>query len=313
MAVAMLVMPSGIFAATSCDSLAKPAFSCPDGYAIMCFQEGGDHWGCGRETPDGGTAEAPPVSEAQAADPVAAEPTAAPQEPAPVSPVETATTPEPAVERPVAAASAPTSTSALAQAAPVTAVTAPTTIAPEDAPPERAATAEPMTAPFEEAQELVEAVADEAPAAAQPYLYAIAGALAMLVVVLGVQEVLRRSRDRNARQCVHCGGTGHEGGAAVCGNCEGKGTVEEEYEGTVECAHCEGGGEDPCHECDGAGESRNAGEDVTSTCGACEGTGMGRDKEGGSVECCTCAGEGEATATLKRDVACPDCDGAKRL
>lgn len=316
----MLIAPSGIFAATNCDSLAKPAFSCPAGYAIMCIPTGGDHWGCGRETPDGGIEETGSVREEPAADPVVAEPAPTTQEPASPAPTDPAPAFEPGTAQPVAASTASTPTSAPVPA-PATTRPVAVTSAPqaEPAPVMPSGTsaevpAEPIVMPLEEVREMVEAVADEAPAAVQPYLYAVAGALAMLIAVLGVQELLRRARNRNTHECAQCSGTGREEAAAgACENCEGKGAVEEEYEATAECAHCEGEGEDPCHVCGGAGESRNAGEDVASSCGACEGTGKRRDKDGENMECCTCAGEGEATATLKRDVACPDCDGVKRV
>src|SRR3989344_6587639 len=39
-----------VYAETNCDSQAKPALSCPEGYSMMCIPVGGDHWGCGKES-----------------------------------------------------------------------------------------------------------------------------------------------------------------------------------------------------------------------------------------------------------------------
>ena len=48
-------------AATACDREAKPAFSCPTGYSVMCIPVGTPHWGCGKESA-GVIIEASPIS-----------------------------------------------------------------------------------------------------------------------------------------------------------------------------------------------------------------------------------------------------------
>jgi len=48
--VGVLMVTGSVGAVTSCDDQAKPAFSCPTGYSIMCLSSGGYHWGCGKES-----------------------------------------------------------------------------------------------------------------------------------------------------------------------------------------------------------------------------------------------------------------------
>ena len=101
-----LVFPAALLAQTNCDNQAKPAIDCPTGYSMMCIPVGGDHWGCGKEDPNGSVVEAPPTQSAGGAlDPAAgsvaaSSGTAAAPEPAlqntkvaPVTAVEPATAP----------------------------------------------------------------------------------------------------------------------------------------------------------------------------------------------------------------------------
>lgn len=189
--------------------------------------------------------------------------------------VEQAASPEPVVAQAPAPAPRPTGTP-VAAPAPVVAEPAPS--APE-----------PVS--LEEVQEALETIVDEVPSSLQPWLYALAGALGAVIVILGVQAWLKKSAEKKSK-CAHCKGTGHEKDPA-CAGCKGTGMVEEEKEVTMECLKCEGEGEASCGPCKGGGGTE------TMSCATCRGK--------GKKDCAACLGEGEASVTLKREVPCPDC------
>ncbi len=179
-------------------------------------------------------------------------------------------------------------TQAPVQAAPI--VQAPVPQAP--APRPRAVATPPTPVPVSAPPENVvpDPLPDPAPAPFSPWLSALAGAISALAVAFGLQAWMKKAKNKGAKKCRCCQGTGREQG--VCATCKGTGTVEEEHEATVECPRCEGEGEEPCAQCKGE-------EFDDRSCLACRGE--------GTRDCTACFGEGEADITLKRNVACPDC------
>lgn len=158
---------------------------------------------------------------------------------------------------------------------------------------------------LDDIQGFVDTAAEHAPPAFEPWLSALAGALAALVAVLGLQAALKRAKKKGTKPCTRCKGTGKEPASKKCATCGGTGKVEEEHDIDAECPHCEGEGEEPCETCDG--EGKIGGE----PCEACGGEGAARDEDGEAVKCGVCHGVGEASVTLKKNVPCPDCqDGA---
>lgn len=144
---------------------------------------------------------------------------------------------------------------------------------------------------FETAQEVVEIVAERAPEPLQPWLAALAGALAGGIALFGIQTAVKKLRAKGTRVCVQCRGTGNE--RSVCATCNGTRQVEEEEGEAVTCPACEGEGEADCARCEGSG-----GTDAMS-CADCRGE--------GTTACGACAGQGEAERASKGPVACPDC------
>jgi len=143
----------------------------------------------------------------------------------------------------------------------------------------------------------------------------IVGAMAMLGLVLGAQKVARVRRAKTRKRCPYCHGSGEEqkqkkDEPAKCDECDGTGQVEDEDEATIECVHCKGEGEDPCHACKGTGKTR-AGQE----CPVCKGGGLtltGKQDNHGEDEvadCEICHGEGEVEPTIKKMVTCEKCGG----
>lgn len=259
------------------------------------------------DAPMGTTAtEVPPQEQPAAADPVSVTP-----EPAPAGTPATETAPAPASEtpsRPEEPASAP-SAAAPAAGAPAVQLTqsqpSPTQPVPAGAIDVASPEPSPVSPSLEDAQVALETVAGFVPSALQPWLYALAGAIAAIVALLGIQELSRRFTKNSQRPCPQCGRGGHEHGTGACATCSGLGQVEEEYEGSVECPHCQGEGQEPCEECEGAGKVAEV------DCGFCEGGGVKRDMDGEPMDCSACRGEGEVAGTLTRNKPCPDCEGAE--
>lgn len=249
---------------------------------------------------DGSTGLAPSPAETAPLDPSVSSTSTGQTEPAP-SGQTTAT-------QQAAPAPAPAPTHALV-AVPAPAPTTTQQSAPAAPSPTDAVIAAPVSAPAAEPPSLqdagaaLDAAAEAAPSPLQPYLYAAAGALGAIIVMLGLQEARRRSRKTDVKKCRCCGGAGQEKTAGTCTRCGGKGTVEEEYEPSVECVHCDGEGEEPCEECDGEGKVSSA------VCKACEGSGKKRDVDDEPFDCSVCGGAGEASVTVTGDVPCPDCKG----
>ena len=144
----------------------------------------------------------------------------------------------------------------------------------------------------------------------------LTGALAMLGVVFGAQQVLKRRR--TTRPCRRCRGTGVEPAeqklGQTCDECNGTGQVEDEDEPDIECPHCKGEGEDPCHVCKGTGRDA-AGQE----CPACQGGGktltgkLDKNGEPEVADCEICHGEGEISPTIKKMVPCKNCGGTGRI
>jgi DnaJ-class molecular chaperone len=166
---------------------------------------------------------------------------------------------------------------------------------------------------LDQAQQVVGTVATAAPASWSLAMSFVLGALAMLGIMLGAQEVIRRNKANSPNRCKHCQGSGSEPEkkktGEPCDDCNGTGQTEEEQEG-VECKHCEGEGEDPCHVCKGSGKDASGQE-----CAACKGEGKtltGKlDKDGEDVvaDCEICRGEGEVSNPIKKKVSCDTCGG----
>ena len=318
---ALLTLPSALFAATDCDSQAKPAFDCPTGYSMMCIPTGGDHWGCGKEGAGGGIEETNPVNPAPS-DPAVLEPAA---QPAPAQAPAPTTTQTTAVTAPSAPPSGPAPTTTVAP------------VAPAANPVEPAAAEQAVPGPqpldsevLEEAQGFLEDFGEEAPSALQPVIEAVAATLGVIVAFLGIWEWLKRMKEKKTGKCDRCGGDKDETKEEKkCARCGGKGKIEEEYEVTVKCSHCKGSGVDPCHYCGGTGKMSlpnppQSQEELEGwpPCDFCGGSGVkkigaGRDwgeandaVKNGQFACCFCHGKKSETAKLKREVTCPDCKGS---
>lgn len=136
------------------------------------------------------------------------------------------------------------------------------------------------------------------------------------IMTLGAQQVMKRVKAKSLRSCVHCHGTGEEPkkGVGACSDCAGTGRVEEEEEQAMECKHCKGEGEDPCHRCKGSGKDVSGQE-----CTACKGGGKtltGKQNEDGEdevAECEICNGEGEVSTTITKMVSCGRCGGTGKV
>lgn len=131
---------------------------------------------------------------------------------------------------------------------------------------------------LEQVQQAAETAADLTSGPLSNVLSAVAGALGGVLTLLGIQQALKQGKD-SGKKCPQCNGTGETTG--VCARCNGTKEVEQEYEPTMKCAHCEGSGEDP--------EER-------------------RDEHGKPLDCEECDGEGVVSAKLNVSVPCPDCN-----
>ena len=143
------------------------------------------------------------------------------------------------------------------EAAPAAAPAAPAPASVPLAAVEDAATTEPAPEPVgvEEVQVVMEDLAEAAPPALRPWISVLVGALAAsvaLLSLLGVQEWLKRRKERETGVCERC--KQKKPAATACAACDGTGRVEEEHEVAAECARCEGEGEAPCEACKGEGE-----------------------------------------------------------
>jgi len=173
-------------------------------------------------------------------------------------------------------------------------------------------------AALEQAQGVIETASGFAPSSLSPIFSFVLGALAMLVMVLGVQKAVRQRKARSKHPCIRCHGSGEEpkdkAGMVACDECDGTGQIEEEEEQSVECKHCGGEGEDPCHVCKGKGTLRDG-----TPCAACKGGGKtltGKlDKKGEPLiaDCEICRGEGEVSVTVKKKSPCKKCGGTGKL
>jgi DnaJ-class molecular chaperone len=151
---------------------------------------------------------------------------------------------------------------------------------------------------------MTETAAELAPSSLQPVLTAIAGTIAIVLSLLGINEMLKRARERRTHTCARCGQSTEEKSAATaCATCDGTGKVTEEHEAEAECPHCDGEGEESCPDCEGTGGT----EEVP--CETCEGTGKALDENGEPMKCGTCLGQGEASGSVDVETTCPDCGG----
>lgn len=162
---------------------------------------------------------------------------------------------------------------------------------------------------LESVQGAVETASEFAPSALDGMFSFLLGALTMFVLMFGVQKWMKGRHVRAQGRCQHCYGTGEEPKptGAACDECAGTGQVEEENEEAVECPHCKGEGEDPCHECDGTGQKSGV------DCEACKGGGVTLGKEDEPVVCEKCDGEGEIAGSLNRTVNCARCSGSGKV
>jgi hypothetical protein len=145
----------------------------------------------------------------------------------------------------------------------------------------------------------------------------LTGALAMFGLMRVTQKDTQVKKIDPSHRCRYCRGTGEVSNenkeAGACDECDGTGTVEEESEPATECLHCHGEGEDPCHDCEGAGKDGSGVE-----CAACHGGGKTLEEkteygeEPEVADCEVCDGEGEVSATIKKSVACAKCGGTGR-
>lgn len=141
----------------------------------------------------------------------------------------------------------------------------------------------------------------------------VTGALLMLALLLGARKVMSDRKLKSPFRCNRCLGTGKDPkpvALGACATCIGTGMVEEEgEEQAMECKHCKGEGEDPCHVCKGTGKVASGME-----CTACKGGGKtlvnAKDPESDEAKNCElCDGEGEVSAAIKKQVQCDTCGG----
>jgi len=309
-----LLSPGLTLAATNCDSMAKPAFGCPTGFSMVCIPTGGDHWGCSQAAVDGGIVEAPLVA------PTSPDVTAVPSTETPIATTVSDTN---SVQNPTEIV--PTiQPSAGAQPAVTTAPPAPKqSPSATEAPVPTLYTAGQDAPSLESVGEAMDFVAENAPDSLKPIFAAIASTVATMLALLGIWEWLKRLKEKKTSKCDRCGKKSSEN--EPCLNCDGKGTVEEEYEATVKCEHCKGSGLDPCHNCGGTGKMTmpNAPQspeelEALPPCDFCGGTGKKRVGAGHDMHeaneanaagqgCCMCHGKKEESYKAKRQVPCPVC------
>lgn len=171
-------------------------------------------------------------------------------------------------------------TTTIDPAAITTTTAAPVTV-PTPAPtPKPAPTAAVPKPSLEQVQQAAETAADLTSGPLSNVLSAIAGALGGVITLLGIQQALKQGKE-GGKKCPTCGCSEHGPSGGVCARCNGTKEVEQEYEPKMDCAHCEGSGEDP--------EER-------------------RDEHGKLLDCEECDGEGEVSAKLNVSVPCPDCN-----
>lgn len=157
-----------------------------------------------------------------------------------------------------------------------------------------------QTVSLDDVKGVVDTVSKIAPAPLEPLFAAIGGALAAIIAVLGIQKLLKKRRQKGAKKCPRCQGSGQVKDADVCATCKGTGTTQEDQEISAQCARCEGEGFEPCPECEGEGKKKGV------DCSKCATSGTMKDDDE-DVDCSLCRGEGEVSVTVKRDVPCPDC------